>query len=171
MKRAILTVAIAALGSPNVYAQSSLNDQINAVSAVQDQNEAAQEAAQQQQARRWEEQQKAAQAVAAQRQAAARAYQQQKEAEALAEKKRDQDYQDKLRDLDIQAKTLDVAAEKARVARSNEYIDEELKEKAAQTDVIKSKADSTRDISEGTKTLLEKTGDAEVAKESGIFGK
>jgi hypothetical protein len=94
---------------------------------------------------------------------------QQKEAEAEADKKRDQGYQDQLRALDVQQKALAVEAEKARVARSNEYIDQELKEKAAQTDVIKSEADSNRDLSQGTKTLLEKTGDAEVKSQSGLF--
>jgi sulfur carrier protein ThiS len=115
------------------------------------------------------QQRAAAQAQEEERRAAAAARQQQKEAEAAADKKRDQTYQDQLRALDVQQRSLAVEAEKARVSRSNEYIDQELKAKAAETDVVKSQADSNRNLSEGAKTLLEKTGDAEVKSQSGWF--
>ena len=79
--------------------------------------------------------------------------------EKLNDKKREQDYEDQLRALQVEAL-------KTRVARENDVIDQELKEKAARTDVIKSEADSNRHISEGAKTLMEKEGEARVKKNS-----
>ncbi len=164
-----LLIAAVLLISTSANSQQSLTDQINAVDAVQEQRDSSQQAAQEAYERRISQQQKAAAALAAQRQEAIAARNKQREEEALSNKKRDQAYEDQLRAIDLQEKTLKIEAEKARVARSNEYIDQELKEKAAQTDVIKSQADSNRDLSEGTKTLLEKTGDAEVKSQSGLF--
>lgn len=142
----------------SAYAQQSLVDQIDAVDAAQTQE-------QQMEA----QQQRAAIARAKQKYAAAVALQQKKEADALADKKREQAYQDQLRVLDVQRKALEVEAEKARVARTNEYIDQELKAQAAQTDAVQSQADANRNISSGTKTLLEDTGKAEVESQSGFF--
>jgi len=138
MKKTIL-IAVFLLTSANVQAQS-LTDQINAVDAVQEQQERA---------------------------AAAQA--QQRHAAALADKKRNQDYEDQLRAMDVQKKQLQVDMDKARVARANDYIDQELKAKSAETDVVKSQADANRDLSSGTKTLLEDTGEAEIKSQSGIF--
>jgi hypothetical protein len=187
MKRIFLITALS-LVSISAYAQQaqpSLTDQLGAMRQAQDENDevarqaqAAHEAAQRAYQQRMAQERAAAQAQEEQRQAAALALQQQRQAailaqqqqraaEAEADKKRDQAYQDQLRALDVQQKQLAVEAEKARVARSNEYIDQELKAKAAETDVVKSEADSNRDISSGTKTLLEKTGDAEVKSQSG----
>src|SRR6185437_1242364 len=90
---------------------------------------------------------------------------QKREDEALTDKKRDQAYEDQLRALEVQEKALEIEAEKARVTRANEYIDQDLKQRAAVTDVIKSHADATRNVSEGAKTFLEKTGEAEVKAE------
>jgi type II secretory pathway pseudopilin PulG len=170
MKKLLLMQFVIILISANAYAQQSLHDQINAVDDVQEQSEADARAAQDLRQRQWDAQQQAASAVAQQRRAAIEDMQRQKQAEAASDKKRDEEYEDKLRAIDLQEKTLQIEAQKARVVRSNDYIDQELKEKAAETDVIKSKADSTRNISEGTKSLLEKTGDAEVKQQSGWFG-
>lgn len=95
--------------------------------------------------------------------------QKKKEEEIIADKRRQQEYEDKLRDLEIQQRTVAVQADKAKLARVNEYIDQDLKAKAAITDVVQSDADATRNISAGTKTLLEKTGEAEVKSQSGLF--
>ncbi|MFT4417341.1 DUF5384 family protein, partial [Fredinandcohnia humi] len=55
------------------------------------------------------------------------------DAEATADKKRDQSNEDELRSLEIQKQKLALAKEEARVKRENEFIDQELKHKAAQT--------------------------------------
>ena len=147
MKKLLL---LAAILPTTVYAQS-LTDQINAVDAVQTQEELRQQAARNAEMHHIERQ-RAAQAVLDQK----------REDEKLSDKKRDQQYEDQLR-------ALHVEATKARVARENDYIDQELKEKAARTDVIKSEADVNRNLSEGTKSLMEKEGDADIKSQSGIF--
>lgn len=176
------------LAAPTVaFGQTSLNDQISAVEAAQKRQEnqqqseqSAQRAAQQAYERRLIEQQRAGLAaqnarraedaqVRRQQEEAIQVQQQRKEAEALDDKLREHHYEDQLRSLEIQEKMLRLDAAKARVARTNEFIDQELKGKSAETDVIQSKADSSRNLSSGTKTLLEKTGEAEVKKQSGVF--
>jgi hypothetical protein len=186
MKIGLLLAALS-LNPTIVFAQNTLSDQINAVDAAQNRQraaamaaEATQRAAQQGYERRLLDQQKATAALRQQREEAAASLQRQREEAVLAErrkqqeevaadKRRDQAYQDKLRDLDVQQRTLAVEAEKARVARANEYIDQDLKEQAARTDVVQSNADATRNVSAGAKTLLEKTGEAEVKSQSGFF--
>ena len=84
------------------------------------------------------------------------------EDQQAADKLRDQNYEDQLRALEIEQKKLDLQSEQAKVARSNEYIDQDLKSEAAKTDFVQSQADANRNVSSGIKTLLEKTGDAEV---------
>jgi hypothetical protein len=64
---------------------------------------------------------------------------------------------------------LELQAAKARVDRANDLINAELKRTDAQTDVIQSQADANRNISSGAKVLLERTGEAEVKKQSGVF--
>lgn len=91
------------------------------------------------------------------------------ENEAANDKKRDELYEDELRNLEIQKQKLAVAREDARVKRENEYIDQELKNQAANTDLIQSKADSNRNISEGGKDLMKSEGKAEEKKESSWF--
>ncbi|EMB2600384.1 DUF5384 family protein, partial [Salmonella enterica subsp. enterica serovar Cerro] len=59
--------------------------------------------------------------------------------------------------------------EEARVKRENEFIDQELKNKAAQTDVIQSNADSNRNMSEGGRDLMKSEGKAREKKASGWF--
>ncbi|MBS2146038.1 DUF5384 family protein, partial [Salmonella enterica subsp. enterica serovar 1,4,[5],12:i:-] len=77
-----------------------------------------------------------------------KAHRERVEAELKADKNRDQKYEDELRTLEIEKQKLALAREEARVKRENEFIDQELKNKAAQTDVIQSHADSNRNISE-----------------------
>lgn len=162
---ALVMVSVAA------FAQTSLQDQINAVYSVQEQARQRAEAAQlaEQAELRRERQQQAAAARA--RAAAAAVAERARVAEAEADKKRDQAYQDQLRELNIEEQDLKLQAEKAHVARENEFIDQELKRQAAQTDVIKSQADATRNVSSGVKDYLDQSGAAEVKKESGIFSK
>ncbi|APR93815.1 hypothetical protein PATSB16_04710 [Pandoraea thiooxydans] len=90
-------------------------------------------------------------------------------AAAEADKKRAQAYQDQLRSLQIEREQLQLQAMKARVARANDFIDQELRQDAAQTDVVQSRADANRALSQGTKSLLEDTGKARVKNASGWF--
>ena len=87
----------------------------------------------------------------------------------IADKKRDQSYEDELRQLEIEERKLELARKKARVNRENDFIEQELKRESAKTDVIQSGADSARNLSSGSKTLMEKEGEAKVKKESGFF--
>ncbi len=180
MNKALVLTAVLLLASAPVRAQQSLSDQINAVDAVQQQQQQAEQAARQAEAQRAAQAaeaerraearaQASARKAAAQAHAAAVAARQKKEAEAVADKKRDQSYEDKLRELNLERQQLQLDAAKAHVARENEFIDQELKAQAAHTDVVKSQADANRNLSTGTKDYLEKTGDAEIKSQEGLF--
>lgn len=112
-----------------------------------------------------------AQAAANKRAAAAnkKARQDKLDAEATADKKRDQSYEDELRSLEIQKQKLALAKEAARVKRENEFIDQELKHKAAQTDVVQSEADANRNMTEGGRDLMKSVGKAEENKSDSWF--
>ncbi len=86
-----------------------------------------------------------------------------------ADKKRDQSYEDELRSLEIQKQKLALAKEEARVKRENEFIDQELKHKAAQTDVVQSEADANRNMTEGGRDLMKSVGKAEENKSDSWF--
>lgn len=90
-------------------------------------------------------------------------------AEIQRKRTRDEQFEDEARALALEEKKLDLEAKKAKVARSNDYIDAELKAEAAKTDVIQSEADATRDVSSGTKAILEKTGEADVNRSNKMF--
>jgi Family of unknown function (DUF5384) len=161
------------------FAQTSLSDQINSVYSAQQQNDyAAQAAAQAQQRevlaeqhRQWATAREArAAAREAQRTQAAREMAREAAAQAAAEadKKRDQAYEDQLRALDIQEKILQLKADRAKVARANDYIDQDLNRSRAETDVIQSQADATRNISSGEKSFLNQAGRADIARVTGV---
>lgn len=109
----------------------------------------------------------------AQAQAAARkreAVAEQKRAEQKRLQTRDEKFVDEERAMALEERRLKLDAMKARTARTNDYIDAELREKAARSDVIQSEADANRNISTGAKSLMESTGDAEVNKSKSWFG-
>ena len=182
--RTFLFVVLSAFFVTPALAQS-LSDQINAVAAAEDQEKAAEQAAiaaQQQQQRRVDarhdneirQAKREQQALHAQAAAAARAREEElvdearvKTTEAAADKKRDQTYDDKLREIDLEEKLASLQADKARAARANDFIDRELAQKSAETDVTKSQADATRNVTSGEKALLERTGEAEIKNASG----
>lgn len=178
MKKTIIATVLLALCASSQA--SSLSAQIGAVAAAE-QSGKAQEQQQadayqyqlDQQARRDQQQRAAASAAANKRAAAARAAAAAKAAKVEAERKaevaRDQGYEDKLRDIELRRQELALKAEEAKVNRSNEYIDQELRAKSAASDVVKSEADANRAQSQGVKTLLEKEGEARVKKESNWF--
>ena len=73
-------------------------------------------------------------------------------------------------------RSLDIQSKKTQVSRENDIIDSKLNAQKAKTDLTQSEADANRNLSTGTKTLLEKEGNAAelkgqaaVKKESGWF--
>ena len=72
--------------------------------------------------------------------------------------------ENKLRDMQVESMSLDLDAKRARVKRSNEFVDQELKRQAAETDVIQSEADANRNISSGIGENLKSHGRAAETK-------
>lgn len=156
---------------PGYALAESMQDQLAAVVQAENQGKAqeqseqdAREAQYQQQQRIYEQRQAQASRERAKRLAAAQAIANQKAADSLADKNRDRAYQDQLRDLDLQQRKLQLEQETARVKRENDYIDQDLKKQAAQTEVIQSEADANRNLSQGGKNLLTSEGKAREEK-------
>lgn len=84
------------------------------------------------------------------------------------DKHREQKYEDKQRELALREQELRLKALETRVSRENDYVDRELRRGDAETDVVQSRADSTRALSAGTKTFMEDIGTAAIRKESGF---
>ncbi len=91
-------------------------------------------------------------------------------AEEKRQRTREESYEDELRALELEERRLALQAKKAKVARANDYIDAELRDSAARTDVIQSEADATRNVSSGAKSLMEDAGEAEVNRSNSLFG-
>jgi len=85
------------------------------------------------------------------------------------EKKREQDYEDKLRQAQLDDVGLDLEAKKAKVSRTNDYIDQDLKKQAAVTDKIQSEADARRNLADGAKEKMKSEGRAEEKKAKGFW--
>ncbi|WP_207003882.1 DUF5384 family protein [Trinickia mobilis] len=163
-------------GSSAVLAQTNLSDQIGAVNSAvsqQKQQEAEAEAAREEQYRQQQLAQQRAAAQQARAAADARAREQARQdriaAARQAREANDEAYQDQLKELELQQKKLELQARQTQVNRENELIDQQLKRDTAETDLVQSKADANRNISQGQKTLLQDTGTAEVKKASGWF--
>lgn len=156
---ALLLAAAPALAGPF--------DQLQQIEAQQKQAEEARRA---EQKRAYDaemaKQRAQAQAAARKREAVA----EQKRAEQKRLQTRDEKFVDEERAMALEERRLKLDAMKARTARTNDYIDAELREKAARSDVIQSEADANRNISTGAKSLMESTGDAEVNKSKSWFG-
>ncbi|MDE9778883.1 DUF5384 family protein [Escherichia marmotae] len=179
MKKVFLCAAIVAAVSSPAFA-SSLQDQLSAVAEAEQQGKNEEQrqhdewVAERNREIQQEKQRRAnAQAAANKRAAAAaadkKARQDKRDAEFTADKKRDQSYEDELRNLEIQKQKLALAKEEARVKRENEFIDQELKHKAAQTDVVQSEADANRNMTEGGRDLMKSVGKAEENKSDSWF--
>ncbi|MGH8383373.1 DUF5384 family protein [Pseudomonas sp.] len=111
------------------------------------------------------------QRAAAQRAASQRAAEKQ-QAQAAEHKRvqtREEGFEDELRALELEERRLALQAKKAKVARANDYIDAELRDSAARTDVIQSNADASRNVTSGAKSLLEDAGKAEVNRSTKLF--
>ena len=92
-----------------------------------------------------------------------------KKEEVLRDKERNQGYEDQLRTLELEEKKAELEMKKsmlqAKSKKSDDFIDKELKsvdqdinEKKAQNDLIQSKADATRNYSEGAKEMMKGVG-------------
>ena len=90
-------------------------------------------------------------------------------AAALQEQRRNQAYVDRLRNTRLEESDLDLQVKKAKVARVNEYIDQDLKGEAAINDVIQSNADALRNVSEGAKAKLTSDGRANEKRAKGFW--
>ncbi|EEW8145850.1 MAG: DUF5384 family protein [Escherichia coli] len=174
MKKVFLCAILASLSYPAIA--SSLQDQLSAVAEAEQQGKNEEQrqhdewVAERNREIQQEKQRRAnAQAAANKRAANKKARQDKLDAEASADKKRDQSYEDELRSLEIQKQKLALAKEEARVKRENEFIDQELKHKAAQTDVVQSEADANRNMTEGGRDLMKSVGKAEENKSDSWF--
>ena len=171
MKKVFLCAILASLSYPAIA--SSLQDQLSAVAEAEQQGKNEEQrqhdewVAERNREIQQEKQRRAnAQAAANKRAATAaankKARQDKLDAEATADKKRDQSYED-------EKQKLALAKEEARVKRENEFIDQELKHKAAQTDVVQSEADANRNMTEGGRDLMKSVGKAEENKSDSWF--
>lgn len=91
-----------------------------------------------------------------------------KDEERLKDKSRNQSFEDELRQIAIEERRIEIAEKKAKAARVNEFLDQDLNRQKAQTDVVQSEADSTRNLSEGAKDMMKGVGKG---AEKGIVGK
>lgn len=159
---------------------ASLQEQLAAVAAAENAGKAEERALEDAHQARLQQQARAEQAKQARIKAASAEKQRQKAAAVAAEharqlaeyqsdKKRDQSYEDELRQLEIAQRKLALKREAARVEREDEFIDQDLKARAARTDVIQSEADATRNLSTGGRDLMQSEGQARVKKASGWF--
>ncbi len=175
MKHIVLGSVLALLTMPTLANQF---DNLHQIEQQTKQAEAASEAERIRQAaaeRARDEARSAAdrrQRAVAQQAAQQKAFEQRK-AQELEHKRvqtREEGFEDEQRALDLEERRLALQAKRARAARTNDYIDAELRDSAARTDVIQSEADSARNVTSGAKSLLEDTGKAEVNRSSRLFG-
>jgi hypothetical protein len=157
--------------------QTSLQEQINAMKATQSEAQAAEQARQaayaasQAEAARKARQQAAAEQMRQDKlRQEAQARQDKLHDEALADKKRDQSYEDEERKLALESKKLDLQMKAAKAKRADDYIDQDLGRQKAQTDVIQSEADATRNVSKGAQDMMTGVGAGEANKnKKGLF--
>jgi len=159
---------------------ASLQDQLAAVAAAENAGKAQEQSLEDARQARFdrearEEHARRARIAAAsaerqrQRDAAAAAEKSRVLAENQADKKRDQSYEDELRQLELEQRKLALKREATRVAREDDYIDQDLKSRAARTDVIQSEADATRNLSQGGRDLMQSEGKAREKKAGSWF--
>lgn len=92
-----------------------------------------------------------------------------REEERISDKKRFQAQEDEDRTLEIEGKQLDLQMKRARAARADEYVTQELNREKAATDAVQSSADAARNISEGEKELRSGIGKGAEAKGKSWF--
>lgn len=175
MHRLIATLVLAAISttamaaSPFDQVQHIENQHAQAQAAAKADALSKAQAAQAQQNALYEEMRRKELAAKEKQRAQAAAISKTKSAEVQRKKRREEAFEDEQRALALEEKRLALQEKKAKVARSDEYIDAELRHRAANTDVIQSAADATRNVSSGTKSLLEDTGKADVNRSNKFF--
>lgn len=175
MKHIVLGATLALFTLPVLANQF---DQLYQIEQQTQQAEAAAEAERIRQAAAEQARAEAHEASARRQRAAAQQAAQQKalaqrQEQAVEEKRvrtREESYEDELRALELEERRLELQAKRAKAARANDYIDAELRDSAARTDVIQSEADAARNVTSGTKSLLEDAGKAEVNRSNSLFG-
>jgi hypothetical protein len=164
----VLMVSLALMPA-YAYSQQPLQDQISAVANAEADQKSTEDAARKaavaaQKEREAKEQVLRGAAIADHNARVAK-----DEALQEAEKKREQSYEDNLRQIQLDSMKMDLDAKKAKVSRTNEYIDQDLKAKAAMTDVVQSNADATRNITTGMKDKMESEGKAQEKQAKGFW--
>ncbi|MNZ65765.1 hypothetical protein D3C78_839650 [compost metagenome] len=175
MKRIVLTSLLSVLAVPALASQF---DQLRQIEVQHERAQAVERAEQLRQAEAARARQEAKEEayrrnkLAAQERARLSALEQRRaeEAEEKRQRGRAERFEDEDRELELEERRLRLQALKAKAARANDYIDAELRESAAKTDVIQSEADSARNVTSGTKSLLEDTGSAEINRSKSLFG-
>lgn len=175
MKRIVLTSLLALCAVPALASQF---DQLRQIELEHERSQALERAEQQRKAEAERARQEARDAanrrnkLAAQERARQQALEQRKaeQAEEQRVRARSERFEDEDRELALEERRLRLQALKAKTARANDYIDAELRESAARTDVIQSEADSARNVTSGTKALLEDSGEAEINRSKSLFG-
>ena len=151
-------MSVVLLATTSLSHAQSLSDQINAVDHVYQQERATKSAQQREQARQAAQKAQVAKLAEKKRQAAITAKQEAKLQAQRQDKERDQKYEDELRALALEKQRLQLELDRAKAQRANDYVDQELREKSARTDVIQSEADANRHLSEGSNALLKSKG-------------
>ncbi len=165
---------------PTLILASDLQSQLSAIYQAEQQGKAAEKAAAELARKQREDKRKAEEN---RRKAIARAEQQRKNKaaklaatkreeqnlEKLLDKQRLQKKEDALFELELEERRLALEEKRARVKRTNDFIDAELKAENASTDVIQSKADAHRNLSKGIENKLTSEGKAAEEKEKGFF--
>ena len=186
MKKLTLCLSLFVIGiSANHVNAQSMQEQLNAMTAAENEIKANQEARRKEYMRQQEQQAAVERAKRAEEQAVAqkqrdaedvrrRAAAEKTEAvarqqrEAVAkDKQRNQGYEDELRKMSLEEKQLELQTKKAKVKRADDYIDQELNREKAKTDVIQSDADATRNVSSGAKNMMTGIGKGEENKSKG----
>lgn len=154
---------------PSLAQAQSLQEQIESVHRVEVNRQRTEDAARTKAAA--EEQKRAAQKAEQERQERARvdAAIAAKNVELHSDKQRDQLFEDKVRDMQLEDAKLDLEMKRAKVNRANDYIEQELKAQAADTDVVQSRADVARNIADGAKEKMKSEGKAEERKAGGSW--
>lgn len=163
----------------------SMQEQLNAINAAQNEIKAADEARRREYLRLQEQRASEERARQAQQQAVLQKQREEEEAkrkaaadkaEAIArqqrdqyakEKQRNQAYEDEQRRMALEEKRLELDMKKARVKRADDFIDSELNREKARTDVVQSEADATRNVSQGAKNMMTGIGKGEENKSKG----
>ncbi|PBI78257.1 hypothetical protein A9993_00330 [Rahnella victoriana] len=164
MKNKIVLLMLFLSVSPAAVFSADLQQQLSNVAQAENQGQAEEQA-------RWDDYQAREEAYYRYREAernkriaAANARARAREAERLKDKHRDQNYEDQLRQLSVDKKKLELQQLQARTAHENEFIAQDLKQQAAQTDVTQSQADANRNLSQGSQAKMISEGKAQEIK-------